>query len=394
MKKKLIIICASLLIIVLVAVSSLNFWLNYQRTKPFVATQSELKELEFYKQPEQWFIQRLKKPRIEIDGQTLDPKFQYMMEQHGDTTGRELNVMKRIFSIALGRKFVRYEVDSEWSLYTKVTQSMRQTFDLEINGRSGNKIPIRIYVPDVSDTEEKLPVLIYAHGGGYLFGSIKASDRVVRLIANEAKVIVVSIEYRLAPEYPYPAPSDDGEDVFLWAQSHIEAYNGNTKKIAFGGDSGGGHISINVAQRQLAKHKTPPAMLLLYYPATGLPFQDKSNTLFGKGFGLDTDFFKYILTQVFPDQTLETARPDDYMAPLQAKNLSGMPPSIIATAGFDILRDSGKHFAEKLKANSVSVTYLNYPSLPHSFLQFSGIIKEADVAATETAKLFGEQIRK
>lgn len=393
MKKKLTIVLGSVLGACVLALPCFNFWLENQRTKIFEPTNAETEQLTFYKQSEQWFIKNLQKPQIEIDGQTLDPKFQYMMEQAGDPE-KSFHFMKAIFSTALGRKYVRYKVDREWSLYTKVTRPMKETFDLEIDGRSGHKIPIRIYVPDISKSQEKWPVLIYAHGGGYLFGSIKALDRAVRLIANEAQVIVVSLDYRLAPEYPYPAPSDDGEDVFLWAQDHIQEYNGDAQRIAFGGDSGGGHISINVAQRQLAEGKKMPAMLLLYYPAPGLPFDDESNKLFGKGFGLDTQFFEYILTKVFPGQTLQTARPDDYMAPLRAKNLEGMPPTIVATAGFDILRDSGKRFAEKLESSNTPVFYYNYPGLPHSFLQFSGISREAERAATETARLLGQEIRK
>lgn len=373
----------------------LIFKIRQKRRKinSFKASKKEAERQAFYQQSEQWFIRQLKNPQKTIDGQTFNPKFQYMFEQIGDTAEQSFQLMKRLFSFSLGRKLVRYKIDREWTLYTKTTPPMHEVFDLKIKGRGGHRIPIRIYIPELADTKEKWPVLVYAHGGGYLFGSIKALDRAVRLIANEAKMMVVSVNYRLAPENPYPAQSDDGEDVFLWAQKHIEQFHGNAQYIAVGGDSGGGHISINIAQRQLAKGQKPPVALLLYYPATGIPFNDVSNQLFGKGFGLDSSFFEYILTQVFPNENWQTTQPDVYMAPVQSKNLRKMPPTIIATAGFDILRDSGKRFAGQLRADGVDVLYLNYPSLPHSFLQFSGIIEDAEKAATETARLLGQKIR-
>ncbi|MEM1124881.1 MAG: alpha/beta hydrolase, partial [Bacteroidota bacterium] len=380
MTKKLIILFGilfgSILLLLLVA----NSWLNNQKNEPFTATAEEQENLAFYQQPEKWFIENLTKPQIQLDGQTLDPKFQYMFEQAGDSE-ENFGMMKNIFATSLGRKFVRNAVDREWTLYTKTSPSMEQTHDLEVTSQQGHQIPIRIYVPKSENVGEKLPVLLYAHGGGYLFGSIKALDRAVQIMANEAQAIVVSIDYRLAPEYPYPAASDDGETVFLWAKNNIQNYGGNPEKIAFGGDSGGGHVAINVAQRQLAQNAEPPVCLLLYYPATGLPIDDLSYELFQKGFGLDAKFFEYILTQVFPDQELATANPDAYMAPIQAESLAGIPPTIVATAGFDILRDSGKKFADRLAADSIDVTYFNYPSLAHSFLNFSGVIADAEQAA-------------
>lgn len=363
-----------------------------QKQKAFQPTAKEQKELQFYQQSEQWFTQHLKHPPIIVDGQHLNPKTQYMMEQMGDT-GRLQTVLELLFKTSMGRKYLRNQVDRQWNLYTKITKPMQKTIDFSVLGRTGHKIPVRVYIPQLTTQVDKLPVLVYAHGGGYLFASIQALDRAVQLMANEAKVIVISIDYRLAPEYAYPVASDDGEDVFLWAKQHVTQFGGDRQRIAFGGDSAGGHIAINVAQRQLAAGKQPPKMLLLYYPATGWPFDDRSYKLFAKGYGLDASFFEYLLTKVFPGKSLKTTHPDEYMNPIQSKNLKDMPPTILATAGFDILRDSGAKFAKKLQADQVPITYLNYPSLAHSFLQFSGIIPDADKAATETSKLFGQKIR-
>lgn len=389
MKRRNILILLVLLIIL--GVMSFNFWLNYQIKQPFIASKAEEEELQFYLKDNNWFQENLKKPQIIIDGQKLDSKVQYMLEQSGDSDQNQ-SFLRKMFAVPLGRKYLRYRVDGGWTVFTKETPAMKKTHDLKVTGRGGHDIPIRIYVPEHNSTQ-RLPVLIYAHGGGYLFASIKALDRAVQLMANEAKVIVVSVDYRLAPEHPYPAASEDGEDVFLWTKNNIAKYNGNAELIAFGGDSAGGHVAVNVAQKQMKNGKSSVAMLLLYYPATGLPTNDRSYKLYAKGFGLDRSFFEFLLTQVFPGKELNSAHIDEFMAPDLSVSLKGMPPAILSTAGFDILKDSGARFAQKLQSDSVQVDYFNYSSLPHSFLQYSGVVPDAEVAASETARLFGERIR-
>ncbi|MFT3763134.1 MAG: alpha/beta hydrolase [Pseudoxanthomonas sp.] len=365
------------------------FLLRPPQVEPFVPTKKEAAQLALYRQPESWFLQHLKKPPIELDGQRLDPKFQYMIEQGGDAE-LAARIMRMLFATAPGRRYVRAAGDRHWILFAKVTAPMRKVEDRKVDGRGG-LIHVRIYWPQTPEAGP-LPMLVYAHGGGYLFGSVAALDRPMRLIANEAHAIVVSMDYRLAPEHPYPAASDDGEDVFLWACANAAALGGDPMRVAFGGDSAGGHVAINVAQRQLLKGAAPPAMLLLYYPAVGLPYGTRSGELFGKGYGLDTSFFDYLLPKVFPGKTLDDPR-DDLMDPLNAESLARMPPTILSTAGFDILRDPGRAFAGRLRDAGVPVTYRNEASLIHSYLQFSGIIADADRAASETARLFGERMR-
>lgn len=356
----------------------------------FVPTADEREKLAFYRQPEQWFIEHLAGPREVIDGQTLDPKLQYMMEQLRPHRWLINHGISLIFSTPAGRRWLRGGADREWQLYTRVTDPMRSVEDRVIPGRDGG-IAVRIYHPETA-TAGPLPILVYHHGGGWIFASVAAMDRVVRLIANEARAIVVSVDYRLAPEHPYPAASDDGEDAFLWARAHAAALGGSADLVAVGGDSAGGHVAINIAQRQLAAGKPLPRALLLYYPGTGMPSADRSYALFGRGYGLDAAFIEFILPLVFPGMRESDAR-DDLMDPLRARSLAGFPPTIIATAGFDILRDSGRAFARRLDHEGVPVAYFNYASLTHSFLQFSGVIDDADQAASGTARLFGHVAR-
>ncbi|MGV6874329.1 alpha/beta hydrolase [Pseudochelatococcus sp. B33] len=374
-------------------VTAALFWFRYDiiPAEPFQPTRREAEQFAFYSRPESWFAARLQGPPDIVEGQALNPKLQYMMERTRPAAGWAACAMPAIYATSLGRAWVRNKIDRTWLLYTRMTAPMRSVVDREIAGRGG-PVPVRIYHPQV-EAGGPLPVLVYHHGGGWIFSSIAATDRVCRHIANAARVIVVSVGYRLAPEHPYPAASDDGEDAFLWARANAQSLGGDPALVGVGGDSAGGHIAINIAQRQVIAGRPGPGAMLLFYPGTGLPVEDRSFTLFGRGYGLDGTFIDFILPRVFAGHSRLDGRVDDLMDPLRARSLKGLPPAVISTAGFDILRDSGRAFAERLEAEGAPVRYTNYPSLAHSFLQFSAVVDDADRAATEQARLFGEVIR-
>ncbi|MGE4323527.1 MAG: alpha/beta hydrolase [Sphingobium sp.] len=368
------------------------FAASVRPVEPFVPTEKEREALAFYRQPESWFVANLKGPRETVDGQTLDPKLQHMMEPIRAVAPWLWRTAPLIFSTRWGRQWVRHGIDRDWTLFTKVTADMAQVDDRTITGRGG-PVPIRIYRPEAVG-DAPLPVLVYHHGGGWIFASIASHDRVARLIANEAKAIVISVGYRLAPEHPYPAASDDGEDAYLWARSHAAAFGGDPARIAVGGDSAGGHVAINIAQRQRVAGRGGPAAMLLFYPGAGLPQDDPSYRLFGRGYALDSAFIAFILPRVFRDYSPDRIHEADaLMTPADAPSLAGLPPTIIATAGFDILRDSGRRFADRLRAEDVPVTYTNYPGLTHSFLHFSAVVDDADLASTENARRLGVLLR-
>ncbi|BAV65365.1 alpha/beta hydrolase [Sphingobium cloacae] len=382
---------ALLLVLAFIALQ-IFFAMSVKPVEPFVPTKAEQEKLAFYSRPENWFAQHLQGGRETVDGQTIDPKLQYMMEQVRPAAPWLRRSAPLIFATPWGRGFIRHGADRDWRLLTQVTGEMAHVEDRTIQGRGG-PIPIRIYRPETDD-KGPLPILVYHHGGGWIFASIVSHDRVSRLIANEAKVIVVAVDYRLAPEHHYPAASDDGEDAFLWARANAASFGGDPARVGVGGDSAGGHVSINIAQRQLAAGKPGPTAMLLFYPGAGLPQDDPSYRLFGTGYALDSTFIEFILPRVFegysPGRHKEA---DAYMDPASAPSLKGLPPAIVVTAGFDILRDSGRRFAERLQVDGVPVHYTNYPSLTHSFLQFSAVVKDADTASSESAKLFGKLVR-
>jgi acetyl esterase len=353
----------------------------------FRPTAEEQERLAVMSRPEQWFIENLQGPRELIDGQLLDPKLQYYLEARRRRTPEEVKRGLEMFDSVEGRVFARNRLAREWALFTKVTAPMRKVEDRQIPG-PGGQLPIRIYTPETKD-RNPLPVLLYFHGGGWLYSGIEATDRAVRLIANEAQVIVINVEYRLAPEHPWPAANDDGEAAFLWARENAASLGGNPDMIAVGGDSAGGNISVTISHRQILAGRPTPLYQLLYYSATSFSTRYESAQLFANGYGLDSTFRDFMLPRVYPGKgTAERATKE-----LQEIRLKQMPATIMVTAGFDMLRDPGRSLARKLETAGVSATYLNYPTLMHGFLQWSGVVADADRAATDSARLLGTAVR-
>ena len=351
-------------------------------------TAPEKAEIALGLKPDAWFAAQLRGPRERIDGQLLNPKTQFLAERSRERGADSEADLLAAFDTPEKRAKIRASVDREWRIHTAITADMASVSDAVVPGRGG-PIAVRVYRP-ATTRDGPLPVLVYYHGGGFLFGSIAAMDRAVRLIANEADSIVVSVDYRLAPEHPFPAAQDDAEDAFLWARDHAAEWGGDAARVGVGGDSAGGHLALVTSLRQRAAGRPVPAYQLLYYPAVTLDQDDPSYRLFGTGYDLDIPFVKAAIRLAFPDPATHSA-PGNWA--LAEKSLAGMPATIVATAGFDPLRDQGRELARRLERDGVSVTYLNYASLSHSFLNWSGLIDDARHAATVTAALFGDAIR-
>jgi acetyl esterase len=353
----------------------------------FEPTHAERERLVLMSQPEEWFLDNLAGPREVIDGQVLDPKLQYYLEGRRRRTPEEVKRGLDMFLSATDRITARNALARDWALLTKVTAPMRSIEQRAIAGPAG-PIPIRIYTPETKQ-QGPLPVLLYFHGGGWIYSGIEAVDRAVRLIANEAQVIVISVEYRLAPEHPWPAANDDGEAAFLWACANAASFGGDRQSIAVGGDSAGGNISMSISQRQIAAGEPTPLYQLLYYTAIDFSPHYASSKLFAQGYSLDMTFRDFMISAVYPGK--DTAQ--RAVKEIKSVNMEKMPASIVVTAGFDMLRDPGQSLARRMEKAGTAVTYLHYPTLIHGFLQWSGVVADAERAAVETARLFGNAIR-
>jgi acetyl esterase len=349
-------------------------------------TAAERAELEVGLNPEAWFAERLRAPRIVVDGERLNAKLQFLFEQAPASAPDTRETALAAFATPEQRAAVRAAADRRWRLRTAITAEMAEVTDRRIAGREG-EIALRIYRPVVGD-DRPLPVLVYFHGGGFVFSSVEAVDRMARLMANEGQVIVVSVDYRLAPEHPYPAAHNDAEDAYLWVRAHAASLGGDPELVGIGGDSAGGHLAVVTSLRQVGQ--IPPTYQLLYYPAVSMGQDERSYELFDEGFGLDRGFMEAVTALTFPDAA---SFGSVEASPVTAPSLAGMPATIVVTAGYDPLRDQARRFAGRLEAEGSSVIYLNYGSLTHSFLNWSGVIEEAEAAARETAALFGRAIR-
>jgi acetyl esterase len=232
---------------------------------------------------------------------------------------------------------------------------------------AGHDIPATLYSP--SGLPEDAGLLAFYHGGGWCVGSRRSHEPVARFLAENASVRVLSIEYRLAPEHPFPAAVDDAVTAFDYAHAHASELGADPARIAVGGDSAGGNLAAVVAQHAAHTGGPAPAFQLLIYPATDFEAQTPSRRLFAEGFFLSDDNIAWSRANYLPAGADPT---DPRLSPLYG-DVGGVAPAYVATAGFDPLRDEGESYAEKLTAAGVPVTRDRYSDLPHGYVNLLGI---------------------
>ncbi len=246
-------------------------------------------------------------------------------------------------------------------------EPVERVIDTEIMGPNG-PIPIRIYEPRDDAGEGPRPACVFLHGGGWVVGDIDTHDLTSRALANAAGCLIVSVDYRRAPEAPFPAPLEDCYAVTTWLADDPdlgEAIRIDPERIAIGGDSAGATLATGVAL--LARDRDGPdlARQLLVYPVTDHAFDTDSYTENASGY-----FITRGDMERFWDDYLETDLDGDhpYASPLRAPDLADLPPATVLTAGFDPLRDEGRAYANRLEDAGVPVNRLEYPDMIHGFL--------------------------
>jgi acetyl esterase len=250
--------------------------------------------------------------------------------------------------------------------------------DRAIPGPAG-PVGIRIYWPSTDPQDGAgTPVVLFFHGGGWVVGDLDTCDGTARQHAVGADAVVVSVDYRLAPEHPYPAAVEDAWAATLWVAEHAHEIGADTARMAVAGDSAGGNISAVIAQRARdnADRGGPPiAFQLLWYPATLWDASLPSFTENAAAPILDTKavaaFSRYYAGEV------DLADPPPGMAPGRAKDLGGLPPAYIGVAGHDPLRDDGIRYGELLAASGVEVEVHNAETMVHGYLGYAGVVPAA-----------------
>ena len=224
-------------------------------------------------------------------------------------------------------------------------------------------LPARLYTPH--GAPGPLPFLVYLHGGGWVAGSVATHDPFCRLLSGAAEVIVASIDFRSAPEHPYPAAVDDTLTAARWAAQHAAEYGGDATRLALGGDSAGANLAAVVANRlRGAGEARSLRALLLLYPVTDSPEAGHASyTENATGYGLEANLMRWFWRQYASGAS--PGNPD--ISPLQLHKLPALPPTLVATAEYDILRDEGVAYARKLEAAGIPVTRMHTPDMHHNF---------------------------
>lgn len=243
-------------------------------------------------------------------------------------------------------------------------------------------VALRAYRPAGAGKDETLPALVFFHGGGWTIGDLDTHDVVCRQLANGARCAVFSVDYRLAPEHPFPAAVDDCIAATRFISIHAKELKVDAGRIAVGGDSAGGNLAAVVCLHARDNRGPALAFQLLIYPATdqrgGFPSHERN----GKGYLLtkeSMDFFRACYLPRREDWT------DWRASPLLAKDLSRLPSAFVLTAGFDPLVDEGRAYAERLAREGVKVEYREYEGMVHGFALFGGVVDRANTAVADCA---------
>jgi acetyl esterase len=239
------------------------------------------------------------------------------------------------------------------------------------------QVPVRIYTPAGNGP---FPVLSWFHGGGWVIGNLETADCVSRQLAVGADCIVVSVDYRLAPEAKFPVPFDDCYAVTKWISQNSASINVDPSRIAVGGDSAGGNLAAGVALAAKDRGDLSIAFQLLVYPVTAVDFGSGSYKDNANGYLLTMDGMKWYWKHYLSSEADES---NPYAAPLAAKDVSGQPPALVITAEFDPLRDEGEAYAKKLKDAGVPTTATRYDGMIHGFFGMSSVLDKGEQAVSQ-----------
>ncbi|HEX6858893.1 MAG TPA: alpha/beta hydrolase [Caulobacteraceae bacterium] len=246
--------------------------------------------------------------------------------------------------------------------------------DLTIDGAEG-PLKARLYTP--KDAGASGPGLVYFHGGGFVIGDLDTHDSFLRRLAAASGVRVLSVDYRLAPEHPFPAPHDDALAATRWAIEHAAEIGFDRKRIAVGGDSAGGNLAAYLA----LELKNEIAFQLLLYPATAMEQETPSRKDLAEGHILTREAMEW-----FGNHLAVQGHPEQHRAEPAYADVSGAPTALVVTAGFDPLKDEGKAYAEKLSAAGVTATHVEHRGFVHDFYILGHVNPKVFDVIDETAE--------
>lgn len=250
------------------------------------------------------------------------------------------------------------------------------------------EIPVRIYTPADSDgvTASNSPALVYFHGGGWVMGTIDAYDGLCQDLAGTAGCKVISVDYRMAPEFPYPIPFEDAYFATEWIFSNASTLGIDQNRIAVGGDSAGGNLATAVAIKAKQSENFKLMYQMLIYPVTNFQFDTESYQKYGSNFFLTKRAMEWFWDQYLPD---ESAGREVYASPLRCKDLSGLPPALVVTAGYDPLYSEAVQYAEQMSQSGIKVEHVNYEDMIHGFFRRSDLYDRS----FEAVQMAGQKLK-
>jgi len=266
------------------------------------------------------------------------------------------------------------------------SQEVARVEDRAIPGPA-QPIPIRVYWPEAG---KKLPALVYYHGGGWVVGSIDGVDRSCRALANASGCVLISVDYRLAPEHKFPAAVEDADAAVRYIAEHAAEFDIDPNRIAVGGDSAGGNLATVVCLMARDRGGPKIAFQLLVYPVTDYDDDRPSSHEFAQGYFLTRPMMDYFWGHYL-------AQPSDgrnpHASPIQAESLAGLPPAMLITAECDPIRDQGEAYAQRLRESGVSVSAKRYEGAIHVFFNLAGVMDSGKQAIEDAGAALRTALR-
>jgi acetyl esterase len=295
----------------------------------------------------------------------IDPQIKKFIE--------DLGAQNPPHPVDMGLEAAREGFSQLWRAVSPPARNLARNEEITIAGPAGD-IRCKVYAPEGG--EDPWPVLAYFHGGGCCLMSPEDFEGTNTALAEDAQCIVVVPQYRLAPEYPFPAPLEDCYATLRWLQENAGDIGGDPARIAIAGDSGGGYLAAAVALEAKGNDTPQPVLQLLIYPMTdmaGLSTSRIEETMF-----LDDRTLQWVIGMHVGDNRL-----DPRASPLHAEDLSGLAPAMVIAAGIDPLRDEGRAYASKLQKAGVPTQYNLYQGVVHGFFNFGGFSDQANTAVQQ-----------
>ena len=301
----------------------------------------------------------LNRKPVRVDGLELSPEIQLML------------TLKRLARIPAAETLpldqARRELRRQ-QIMLGGRQPIGALRDLEVDGAEG-PLKARLYIPTERTGADPAPTMLFIHGGGWMYGDLESHDPACRFLAEQSGVQILAIDYRLAPEHTFPAAVEDCQAAYRWLVDHAEEVNADPTRLAVGGDSAGGALSLSTAV-WAAEKGLPLAFQLLIYPGADFVERTESRRLFAEGFVL-TEVFMAGAEEAYFAPDADKSHPD--ASGLRREEFpAGLAPAHVVTAGYDPLRDEGEALVRLLADKGVQVDHIRYPSMIHGFLHFVG----------------------